>query len=785
MIFILFAAIPSASGALDYKTFPGGNATVITSPDGVFIYSLGSRTIRNIVLDESRVRDGLLDAIQDNTTLWFLTAHGVYQFDANTETVTKIPFINADVPAGKLAVDNDYLWLLGRDSLWRFDKLGREWLGYGIRGKLPGDTLPLGAYGTGDKVAAVFSGGAYIFSVADEQWRFNLSTIGAIPADSRFFPGKDPLTFVSGKRILRYTMSTQSWDKTEAVSPILDIAVSDQGLNYLLSDGLYALNITTLGARRIDVLAFSGAISFVKTSGAAFAIATPKNIIQFDSATNTTSFLVYPEHAQNISPEKMVEGNGLLAIDPRTFYMYDPVNSAWLTLPREKTEGLQKRLTWDDNGLVARHARGYSSTLKGSVTELPSLSHTGWTTDITPGDSAHHNKITYKVDSLGDTIGRSYYNYDTTNLYLLKAPRPVVNLTLHNSFPDDRYLDLFFDNSSKIKLPNKGLLYRGNQTDIVQSGAVGHTDFVVPQSLTMPKVTLDGGGMVLETPQKLADRDRKIGRLTAGGGAMMTRTINQVLPYRVDGRYALSAFSGDQAGRDTLAIVPGSLTVRLDGEMVDSTLYTFVTFTGALIFKPQVPIDPTSMIAVTYQVQTIPAAGLGRVEFPSVNRFGAMAYADALASPTDWLSARLTYVQLAADSLHKLLGASVPLEFRGAKYLLKAEPEFTYDAATGAKAGALSVQSRLGNKTSLVFSGITADSNFATTDNLDKGYGALRQSLDGRFNYDCMAQVPLAYHRRDIRAYSGDFEDLQEVTAGAHFPGLPFLDAGLSRNRND
>jgi hypothetical protein len=360
----------------------------------------------------------------------------------------------------------------------------------------------------------------------------------------------------------------------------------------------------------------------------------------------------------------MIEGNGLLIVDPENFYMYDPVNTAWVLVSRKKAEGLRKPVTWDDNGLTARFARGYTSTLKGSVTELPSLSHNGWTTSITPGDSLHHNRAVFlKVVPVTDSLGNflrndtlfGYYNSDTTNLYLLKIPSPVVNLTLHNAFPDDRYLDLFFDNSSKIKLPNKGLLYQGNQTDVVQSGVAGRKDFVIPQSLTMPKVTLDGAGMILETPQKLADRNRKIGRLSFGGGALTTRTITQVLIYRPDGRYALSVFSGGQNTKDTLAIAPGSLTVRLDGEVVDSTLYTFVTFTGALIFKPQVPIDPTSTISVSYQVQTIPDAGLARVEFPSVNRFGAMAYADALASPKDWLSVRGTFVSMATDSLHKLL----------------------------------------------------------------------------------------------------------------------------------
>jgi len=105
----------------------------------------------------------LLDAIADNGTLWLLTPHGVFQFDQNTETVTKIPIVNSDVPAGKLAVDNDYLWLAGRDSLWRLTSLAGSGRGYGFRDKRAGDTLPLGAFSSGDKVSVVFSGGAYVF----------------------------------------------------------------------------------------------------------------------------------------------------------------------------------------------------------------------------------------------------------------------------------------------------------------------------------------------------------------------------------------------------------------------------------------------------------------------------------------------------------------------------------------------------------------------------------------------------------------------------------------------
>ena len=341
------------------------------------------------------------------------------------------------------------------------------------------------------------------------------------------------------------------------------------------------------------------------------------------------------------------------------------------------------------------------------------------------------------------------------------------------------------------QVPQKGAFYRGAQDELVESARLGTNTADIPQSKTILTPQFEGANVVLQSKSSLSTRDRRIVKAQVGGGLVTTETLYKVLPYNESGRYNIVSFKNNPQIKKT--IVPGSLKVNIDGEDIDSTDFTFFTPTGALNFNRDDLLDPTSIISVSYQVRTKPDGGVTEIEALPKNNFGKLEYGSVTVSPTDWISPQVGYAHLDDDSSHRhdLVNISSPSEIRTASssLFLKFDPEFTYDAETKAKAAALSLQSRFGEKLSFLFNGLLPDSNYVSTDNLDRGYGFIRHSTDYTVGYDIRKELPLSYNQNDIVSAHGT-ERHYEFTAGSHFQGFPFLDISLSRNavttdRND
>jgi hypothetical protein len=132
-----------------------------------------------------------------------------------------------------------------------------------------------------------------------------------------------------------------------------------------------------------------------------------------------------------------------------------------------------------------------------------------------------------------------------------------------------------------------------------------------------------------------------------------------------------------------------------------------------------------------------------------------------------------------------------PMEFRFDKqhFLLKMAPEVSYETSRQAKAGAFSLQSRLGDwllgsATSLFFDANYEDTSFTTTDVLSRGYGKTKGGTNIKVTHDIMTELPLSISRSDRISQYGS-EQYTEATAGAHFENLPKVDVTLSNNTID
>ena len=363
-------------------------------------------------------------------------------------------------------------------------------------------------------------------------------------------------------------------------------------------------------------------------------------------------------------------------------------------------------------------------------------------------------------------------------------PFTETNLTLHNTFPEDRYLDVFLDNSVVKQVPTKGVFYRGASSDNVEEARVGTNTFSVSQSQTLPTTQFEGASTVLQSSQSLSTRDRKIVKVQAGTGLITAKTQYKVLDFSETGVYKL-IFKNllDTTDQTVDFIVPGSFKVFIDGEQVDSTNYTFTPPpAGTLIFSPSVIIDRSSLITVSYQLEKVRPPIMDIEWLPPIN-VGEISYGSVSVSPTDWISPQIGIYHLETDKVHELVNAAVPLEFRTESMLrfLKINPEITLDGTNGKKAMGLAVQSRIGNKASVIFNDLVSDSGFKTTDTLGRGYGEPSHLANATISYDVTKEIPLSYYQMDNESQNGT-ERRYQLTAGSHFLGFPYLDVSISRN---
>jgi hypothetical protein len=751
LLFSVTSAI-AATSPLQYRIF----SNWIVEPAGIIEYRSDTRTIRNIVLCDTIDNDTIRDITENSNAFWVLAASGIYQIDRATTTVEKLPGGKMGGLRSRLAVDDDYVWTGINDTLWRFDKLGREWFPYPMKS---GDNLLCGIYSNGTNVYCPQSSSIKIFSIQDEKWlEFPYKKGMTISPQAEFFYNKNTLVLVDGPAIYRYLTNSQSWDIVNALAPVVDISIQDEAIYYLTASGMFKYSTTTMLTRPLEIPEVAGTRCFSPLQGmsggdSVFCVSN-KGVTKYDVTSKTVEDFKCPQGTCNDAAEKiLLLSPGMVILYPKAIVTFNPSILVWETINLAGRSKKADVFSWDDdNGIKLRYGGGYESQLRGRFLQ------------------------NFKIDSA---------TADGVMAYSLPMPL-AENMTLHTTLGQGRYMDLFFNNFEPGEFPRKGVFYRGAASDVVETARVGTSEFNNAQSKTIPQMQFEGASAVLQSASSLSTRDRRIVKAQAGGGCVTTRTEYEILPYSENGIYWVSTASSAGSGKK---IVPGSLKLYIDGEEIDSTNFSFSAFTGMLTFTRQGLLDRTSIISISYQIRTVPkltGAEIAEesVEFVPKNNLGSIGYASVTVSPNDWISPQAGFYSLNTDITHKLFNAGLPAEIRSSSLFLKINPEITIDAQTNKKAVGLGVQSRVGDKMSLLFNGLLPDSGFVTTNNLDRGYGFLKHDADLKLSYDVKKELPISYYQRDILSAHGT-ERRYELTAGSHFQGLPFCDISLSRNTID
>ncbi|HEX2957050.1 MAG TPA: hypothetical protein VHO70_09455 [Chitinispirillaceae bacterium] len=775
----VFWSFAAGESTISWRVFKKEDNTWICNPKGIMLFSSLSRSIKPFNIDPVRKIDTLTDCIEYDGYLWVSSNAGLYQIEMATQSIERISFPSDSAIMGKIAVDFDYLWLGTDEMLFRFDKLGREWMEFELPEK---NGLTVGLWSNGSEICMLGHKTLFRFATSTEKWK-GYSLDKPLSDKAVFYPGLNTFKVLDGTTVSLYQPELYTWVHTAL--GLIPTDVLDEDSVVYCSDGRTVRKIACAsGLARSLNLPNPGKINAIAKVGDSLIVSADKRIGKFSLSKETMDYLEYDPNMQTDKISRIIPLSAFyLFVSPTAISTYEKGTKAWQHISRTGLHTKSKIFSWNQEECALRYAPGYQTKISGSI-------ETGITFDLAGYDTTYrftNSRWEWQKKENGDSslVHLSDSTISKTEpVFKFGKPNFKGDISIHTTDKNDRMADIFLNNTSRLSAPEKGIYYRGNRNDYLNSVRIGTMDNSQIESPLMPSISMEGGSAVFESKTRLASRDRKKLRIIGGAGFITTRTVKKIIPYRTDGIYEFSlSDSTDTLGEgDTLKYVKQSCRVFIDGELLDTTQFTFNTTRGQLSFNTLAPIDPASSIIVEYKVQTVPDGDISNIELVPEHNFGKLYYGALTYSPTDWISAQVGYTGIDRDSINNNVNVSVPLEFRSKekKFMLQFKPEMLYNVNNEAKAGSAQLQSRIGEKTGIIANAMFVDSNFVSNDTLTQGYGAQKGEYDFTISHDIRQELPLSYYQHQKFGTHG-IEDRFALTAGMRFKGLPFLEISAAR----
>ena len=278
---------------LEYQSFINGTARWLVSPSGIVLFLSDSRTLRPFVLDPSRSSDSILDVICYEGTLALSAVSGVYLVDMSTQSTDRIVFRDTAVRTGPVALDIDFLWLASRDTLWRFDRLGREWLAYPMP-KEVGTVYGITSDGT--DITFIASGGTDRFSITAEKWNFQ---------PSGPFSSKGLLRIVNSPHMIDDTKlciwnpGSSSWESLDLREELKDFVSEDTAVYFISEHHVYTYMRTSRLLRPLNTPNLDHCEALAKASDTLI-IAAQGRLTKVHAVSEAMEFIILPEYLNHI-----------------------------------------------------------------------------------------------------------------------------------------------------------------------------------------------------------------------------------------------------------------------------------------------------------------------------------------------------------------------------------------------------------------------------------------------------------------------------------------------------
>ncbi len=785
---------------LDYRTFTDGSQIWIAERDRLMVYNTETQTVRSVTLssDHASETDTIYDILESEGRLWICAESGIYSMMFGSGTVERIPTPQAGSTPRRISVDYDYVWTVAGNSIWRYDRLGREWDSFDFQEDLG---RALAVHSNEDEVFVVTSRQALSFDPFSEKWRAFANPGEPLGESTHFFRNDRVIVLIDESRLVRFDTDAKAWENMTVSAPVQDVVFNTGGGFFLSTESRiyeYATDVGNLRPLRIPNMPN---VLGIAAEGDSLFIPTSKHVYKYNVKDQSTDNIIYGDGISvDGSVKVIVDKSVMLLFSREKVQVYERDAEAWRSVNLGDIKTDARFFSWDEQGLSLGRKR--QLTLRGEVRWQPTLKSDGYYHDsIETGESLYRydykdtsgNSKTFDSTQFNPELGLAEDSTylgpemegEKTNLLLVKPeyPTPLADLNLHADLAGDRYLDLFFAKPRKEDRIDKGLRYRGGHNDIVSEAAAGTNEMVFPSSEILPKREFEGADLALQGKSRLSTLDRRILKATSGAGWVTSRERTVVLEYAESGDYVLL---DDADGIDSTEIIPGSVRIEIDGEEIDSREYVVFFKTGSVNFEKTVGLDPTSVITVTYSERTLPRGE--RTDFETIpsRTYGEVGYVHGTASPTEWLSTRAGYMRLQSTDTIDLVTAAAPLEFRSSNLLLKLTPEIAFDGNNleNGRAGALALNSRLGKRIGIKGSGLIADTGYVGTDILTRGYGRKKHEIEYEVSYDITDAFPVYYRQHDRVAVGGS-EHRYEIGGKARPQGLPNIDVSLSRGAVD
>lgn len=745
---------------LHFKSFVTGQTIWSIDTNTVTYYDGNARKLNKLVLNPTQPKEKIFDAIEDESSIWIISKSGIYQIPFTTATVEKIPTPFNDLQEAYGSTDQDYFWCFTNNKLWRFDKLSREWIDF-----TPEKQVDIrGVVSDGTNVFCFSSESVIHFSIIDEKWYYLKNPKIRLAQNTPFIVNKSAISFINKQSISRFQFYEKSWNQITTNGEIRDTKFFDTAAYFIAGDQLYHNSFQTGSTRKHEITGITQINSFtvIDTN---IIIADKKGLIQFDPVSKSTERIEYPPA---FSSEMIVKiftlGTKLILLTKEDFFVFDNEIKTWTKFSRMQASSNQKILSWNDNGLKLQIGNYAQTELKGSIYQDFKFQQ-------------YDSIRIFKADSI--TVDSIYSQEtvpqkDTIPVLYIKQPNPLANLTLHTQFSGNRFSDIYFNNVDPQQKPQKSFYYRGNNQDIVSSIKAGSNNSD-NSFRSLPSVLYEGVNTIFESPQTIQGGTRKIFRGQFDGGLILSKTISEIQSYKSDGIYTVNKDSTLDTSK-TYPIIPGSEKIYIDGKLIDPSSYEFFPSIGTLLLRADLA-DPTSIIVISYSIQTLDESSLNRVEFIPENHFGFMTTSSGTLSPVNWFSGRLSYTSLDKDSSLGITSLASPIELRGKnqRYLLKINPEINYETKSKSQSSGVELLGSI-RFFSIAANAFHTNRNFVSTDEINFGYGKISDQWDYNVKLDLLQQIPITFNQMKKIGSLGTEKSIQgEINFQfSNFPQLKF-----------
>jgi hypothetical protein len=322
--------------------------------------------------------------------------------------------------------------------------------------------------------------------------------------------------------------------------------------------------------------------------------------------------------------------------------------------------------------------------------------------------------------------------------------------------PSGRFLDLTADNSSAIAAPQRGIYYKGIDSDLFDRFSFGTQGTGLTPGRVTHDVVTEGALAVFSSNAKTEGRDRSVMTATAGAGHVLSRMEWRSYGYSQSATYFVHEVEWKE-------IIPSSVKLYVDGIPLPESDYFYdphSSYSGAVRLLRRDKAEPTSLIQISYSARILSGEPSIFEIFPE-NHIGRYGFFEGTISPRSWMSARMGFMARDNDEIGSMIFAGLPVELRdGANRSFLMHPEIAYDNKMGMHSASITMGARE-NKAFASYKGLWAGEDFYGLNHHYHDYRKLNDEHEVNIGYDVLDNLRASWYQLHRRVDGSDLSHFE------------------------